>query len=102
MNLLDDKHFSYTLEQLELSKTSGSLFKKGRLIKIRQVEPDPPLPAGKYLSKTPMFMRYQVRGLADVEEPYFEELQVSEETFADEMTDDGSNPLEDVQDKTSE
>lgn len=95
MNLLDSRHFHYTEEQLEESKNSGSLSKKSKLIKVRKVEPEPPLPGGKYVSKVPIFMKYKVRGIDDIEEPYFEELQVSEEKFADELTDDGGNPFED-------
>ena len=88
MNLLDSKHFHYTDEQIEKSIASGSLFKKSRLIKIRVAEPEVPIPPGKYVSKMPMFMRYQIKAGVDMEEPEFEELQMSDEKFADELTED--------------
>ena len=88
MNLLDSKHFHYTDEQIEKAIASGSLFKKSRLIKIRIAEPEQPIPPGKYVSKMPMFMRYQIKAGVDMEEPEFEELQMSDEKFADELTED--------------
>jgi hypothetical protein len=85
MNLLDSKHFNYTEELLMKSKESGSLFKKQRLIKIREVAPDEPIKAGKYVSKEPLFMK-NIRAGIEIVEPYFEELQVSEEKFVDDLT----------------
>lgn len=35
LNLMDSKHFSYTYKMLEESKTNGSLYKKRNVIKIR-------------------------------------------------------------------
>ena len=35
-----------------------------------------------------MFMRYQIKAGVDMEEPEFEELQMSDEKFADELTED--------------
>jgi hypothetical protein len=85
MNLLDSRHFNYTEELLLKSKESGSLFKKQNLIKIREVAPDAPIKAGKYISKEPLFMK-NVRAGIEIVEPYFEELQVSEEKFIDDLT----------------
>lgn len=39
INLLDKKHYSYTLQQLLKSKESGSLFAKKELIAVRNVPP---------------------------------------------------------------
>ncbi len=85
MNLLDSKHFYYTEELLAKSKETGSLFKKRHLIKIREVAPDEPIKAGKYISKEPLFMK-NIRAGIEIVEPYFEELQVSEEKFVDDLT----------------
>jgi hypothetical protein len=100
INLLDSKHFSYTLEQLEKSRDSGSLFKKSRLVKVREVAPEPLVKPGKYKSKTPMFMKYNLRAAPEIEEPYFEELDVDEVSFANELTDDSiGNPFDTLADE---
>lgn len=85
MNLLDSKHFNYTLEQLEKSAESGSLFKKGKLIKVRKVAPDEEVKPGIHTTKTPLFMRLKYKAII-IEEPEYEELQISDEQFADEWS----------------
>jgi hypothetical protein len=40
MNLLDEKHYNYTIDQLIISANSGSLHKKRDKIVIRQIPPD--------------------------------------------------------------
>lgn len=42
VNLLDDRHYRYTIEQLEHSRLSGSIFKKGAMISVRDVPPPMP------------------------------------------------------------
>lgn len=90
VNLLDKRHYSYTIEQLEISAKSGSLFKKSNKLKVRRVEPDPPLvKPGTYVSKAPLFLsKLPLRSTLVIEEPNYEELQVSEQSFAEEMTKD--------------
>lgn len=39
VNLLDDRHYHYTLEQLQKSAKSGSIFAKSRMIKVREGKP---------------------------------------------------------------
>jgi hypothetical protein len=39
VNLLDNKHYSYTLQQLEMSALKGSLYKKSNRLKRRNVPP---------------------------------------------------------------
>lgn len=39
INLLDEKHYHYTIEQLEHSRLSGSIFKKGAMVSVRDVPP---------------------------------------------------------------
>lgn len=53
MNLLDSKHFSYTLEQLETSAASGSIFAKSTMIKVRKVAPQPAVKPGIYVLNEP-------------------------------------------------
>jgi hypothetical protein len=39
VNLLDDKHYSFNIDQLNRSKTSGSIFKKRDKIRCRKIPP---------------------------------------------------------------
>ena len=39
INLLDKKHYHYTIEQLEASRLSGSIFKKSSMISVRDIPP---------------------------------------------------------------
>jgi hypothetical protein len=83
MNLLDSKHFSYTLEQLEKSAASGSLFRKRDKIKIRKVAPEIIVKPGIYISNEP---RGTIpRSLVVIEEKRYEELEISDEKFAEEF-----------------
>ncbi|HVI40449.1 MAG TPA: hypothetical protein VM577_07300, partial [Anaerovoracaceae bacterium] len=90
MNLLDDKHFSYTLEQLEASAKDGSLFNKRHLIIVRVDAPQIVVRPGVYISKEPRYVA--PRSAITLEEKVYEELlpspdeQTSEEKFADEFS----------------
>lgn len=96
MNLLDKDHFVYTLEQLEVSAASGSLFKKRDKIKVRNNPPQISIKPGIYLSKTPRYI--PSRSAIKVKEKIYEELLptsdqfISEEKFAEEF----STPPEDL------
>lgn len=91
MNLLDEKHFHYTLEQLEASAKAGSLFKKRDKIIVRNDPPKIPVKPGVYLSKEPRYV--PSRSAIKIEEKVYEELLPSseeqfssEEKFADEFS----------------
>lgn len=89
VNLLDSRHYSFNLEQLELSAVSGSLYTKKDKILIRQSEPEAIIKSGIQVSKVPRFIAQNMaRTKIVVEEIKYEELQVSEEEFADDMTND--------------
>lgn len=78
VNLLDNKHYKYTLEQLIKSKESGSLFKKRNKIITRHEAP-----AKKELPKLNVRFESAIpsrgRSLLVIEEKEYEELRVSEE-----------------------
>lgn len=78
VNLLDKKHYNYTLEQLLKSKESGSLFKKRDRVMVREV---PPPEHDK--EHTPIqreaIMPSRERSILIIEEKEYEELKVSEE-----------------------
>lgn len=90
VNLLDDRHYSLSKEQLELSATSGSLYAKRDKILIRQTEPEAPIKPGIMVSKMPRFVAQNMqRTKIIVEDIKYEELlSTSEEEFANDMTDD--------------
>lgn len=89
VNLLDSKHYSFTLEQLKLSAESGSLFAKSDKLKVRQMAPEQLILPGPTLSKMPRFIAQNTaRTGIVVEEQKFEELNISDEKMADEMTED--------------
>lgn len=87
-NLLDKRHFKYTLEQLETSLESGSLSKRKDAIKIMLVPPEPIEPIKKEVYDRPLPSR--VHFAFKMEEPVYEELIVSEEDYVKdwEMTQD--------------
>lgn len=89
VNLLDSRHYSYTLEQLQTSAESGSLYAKQRLLKVREVPPPEPVKIGLNKSKLPLFMADNpLFSRLVIEEPQYEELEVDETEFIDELTND--------------
>lgn len=78
VNLLDGKHYKYTLEQLQKSEESGSIFNKRDKIKVRKVAPPDP-----EKTKTPIvygaIIPDRMRSLFTIEEEEYDELKVSEE-----------------------
>ncbi len=85
VNLLDQKHYHYTLEQLEASATSGSLFKKRDKFKISKVAPEPisspKIEVSKHVRLT------NPRSCVKIIEKNYPELPNSDEKFADEYSD---------------
>jgi len=90
MNLLDSRHFHFTWEQLQKSSESGSLYTKRSMVKVRKVPP--PLPAvksGLHVSTAPLFLtEHPELSQVVIREEHYEELQISDEEFAEEMTKD--------------
>lgn len=81
VNLLDNKHYYYTLEQLQKSAQNGSLAKKNNLIKIRQIEPDHITVNVPFIQET--YIPSRQRSIYDIKEEKYEELNISDEEFAD-------------------
>jgi len=82
-NLLDDKHFHYTIEQLKASMETGSLYKKRNRIKIGNGPPQSRKLPKLTVSKYPIEIR--PRSATTVEEPVFDELIVSDSDYAEEL-----------------
>ena len=86
-NLLDSKHYKYTLEQLEKSAESGSIFRKSDKIKVRKVLP-------LYLQKT---LELSKDPLELVNKPLYSKIEIKEEKF-DELIESDEQMAEDISD----
>lgn len=82
VNLADDKHYHYTLEELEKSAQSGSLFKKRNVIYVRKVPPTM-IKVGIPLARE-TFLPSRERSVFSIKEENYEELNISDEQFASE------------------
>ena len=81
VNLLDNRHYYYTLEQLEQSTKSGSIFKKRDKMVVRKIAP------GILKANIPLlretFIPTRERSTLAIKEEKYEELHVSDEEFAE-------------------
>lgn len=86
INLLDKKHYSYTLEQLQKSATSGSIFAKRDKIKVRHNPPEVIQPNIPFLKET--YIPTRERSILVLKEDRYEELEFDdkkqEEHYAEE------------------
>jgi|SRR5579859_6435659 len=82
VNLMDDKHYYYTLAQLIKSAESGSIFKKRDKISVRKV---PPVIVKEHrpIDKE-AFSPTREKSVLEITEENYEELMVSDESFAEE------------------
>jgi len=79
VNLMDKRHYKYTLEQLLKSQESGSLFKKRDKIAVRNVPPPDPDKISKIPFVESAVLPTRQRSLYQIEDQEYEELKVSEE-----------------------
>lgn len=84
VDLLDSKHYHFTIEQLEKSAKDGSLYKKSNIIKVRTVPYEPPISSGIHLVKNPQFIKQNLRSQVKIAEQTYEELEVTDEQYAEE------------------
>lgn len=85
VNLLDMKHYDYSLEQLTKSATSGSLHKKRDKIVVRKLAPE--VINDKILLDRETCIPTRERSILIIKEEHYEELAVSDEEFAKEASD---------------
>lgn len=85
VNLLDKKHYDYTLEQLQISASRGSLAKKKDKLFIRQLAPQI-IQKNIFLNREAIIPNRE-RSLYNIKEEHYEELAVSDEDFAKENAD---------------
>jgi len=86
VNLLDQKHYSFTENELKKSAESGSIFKKRDRVVVRKVEPKLSQPH-HILIEEDCSMPSRERSLVSVKQEKYEELNISDESFASEMAD---------------
>lgn len=78
VNLLDKRHYAYTLEQLRKSAASGSLFKKRNKIAVRNNPPPEPEKPLTPIARSSFFPD-RSRSIYEIDETEYEELKVSDE-----------------------
>lgn len=95
VNLMDTKHYQYTMEQLKKSAESGSLFAKRSRLFVRQNRPD--AFEGEYIDLMAVergapinrdsVIPSRERSTLVIKEEKYEELQISDEDFANDNAD---------------
>lgn len=86
INLLDNKHYSLTKEQIFKSLTEGSLRKRQGKIVVRQVPPQTSIQKSTEFDPN-IVISSRRRSAINAEEVYYEELDISDDKFAEEAAD---------------
>lgn len=79
VNLLDSRHYSLTKEQLEKSATSGSLFLKRRMLKVRNVPPVVQESLNTIHMNPESVIPGRERSTLNIKQEHYEELNVLEQ-----------------------
>ncbi|HYT46731.1 MAG TPA: hypothetical protein VEP90_30675 [Methylomirabilota bacterium] len=82
VNLLDNRHYHYTVEQLTHSIASGSIFKKRNKIIVRKIAPEVVRANTPFLADATIPSRE--RSVLSIKEERYEELELSDAQFAEE------------------
>ena len=85
VNLMDDRHYNYTLEQLQKSTASGSIFKKRDKIAVRHLPPQ--IDKEKMIVNMEAVIPDRSRSVFSIKEETYEELQISDVEYANENAD---------------
>jgi hypothetical protein len=86
VNLLDKRHYSLNIDELEASEEKGSLFAKRKKVVVRVVAPTierRQMLEIDYNASVPS----RRRSVVQIEEVHHEELELSDEAFAEQMSD---------------
>lgn len=92
INLMDNRHYSYTIEQLKKSAESGSIYKKRDKVVVRKVPPEISKKTFIIINRDASIPN-KARSLYSIKEERYEELEViedqkkSDEKFAAENAD---------------
>ena len=82
VNLMDTKHYQYNLDQLQKSATSGSIFKKRNKIIVRKTAPE--IHKEEKPINRQSIIPSRERSVLEIKDEKYEELQITNEEFADE------------------
>lgn len=82
VNLLDHKHYSFNLEQLQASAATGSIARKKHCLAVRKVAPE--IIAMNVPLSTETYIPTRERSVLEIHEEKYDELSVSDEEFANE------------------
>ena len=85
VNLMDSRHYHFNLEQLKKSAESGSIAAKSNKIKVRAVPPTVDVPV--LVTNQDQYLPSRANFGVDVIKPVYEELELSDEAFAEENAD---------------
>jgi len=85
VNLLDNKHYSFTKEQLLKSEKKGSLFNKRNKVFVRKIAPEDE--KSKILFNRESAIPSRERSVYTIKEEQYEELHMSDTEFASENAD---------------
>lgn len=91
VNLLDTKHYSYTIEQLDNSYEKGSLFAKRSLIKKREIPPQKEDPV-RIAFQQDATIPDRARSILVIKNEKYEELSVFDESFVEEDPEPNKKP----------
>lgn len=98
INLLDKRHYQYTLERLQASVTNGSIFKKSDKIKVRQIAPVVIQPSMPFLKET--FIPSREKSVLSIKEEHYAELEINDieqkkkdEEYANETAEEEMNEI---------
>lgn len=88
-NLLDKKHFNFTLEQIQKSVESGSIFRKRDKIIIRKFAPVTGKPVKMAVVKNGQrnLQRTNRKTIIQIENKTYEELDISDEKYLEDIID---------------
>jgi hypothetical protein len=95
IDILDDKHSNYTVEEVQKSISSGSISKKlNKSIYVRTSKPEPKRERKIKISE--ISYPYKSRSIVEVEEPNYDELEIefSDEEYAEENANLAGNEKE--------
>jgi hypothetical protein len=85
VNLMDTRHYQYTMGQLQKSASSGSIFKKRNKIVVRNIGPAISKETKPIDRETVIPSRN--RSVFEIKEEKYEELEITDEALANENAD---------------
>jgi hypothetical protein len=98
VNLLDQKHYHFTEEQLLSSQKSGSLFRKQHLLAVRKFPPQM-IPMAEIVIDPNAVIPTRTISTYEIKQQYYEELDIKDENSLIENSDVINKPIIGSKDK---